>query len=121
MGGLWTPGPGALYGRVVRAAMDNIDDLSRAARAADRGGLTRAGRALQKHSGRAGSAWPSVNGRRLNEAAQEIVDDILTDPRSTFQARHHARHGDVLEVIAPDGRGLRYNAQTGDFMGLLDP
>lgn len=62
-----------------------------------------------------------MNGRRLNEAAQEIVDDILTDPRSTVQARHHARYGDVLEVIAPGGRGLRYNAQTGDFMGFLDP
>jgi len=115
-------GFGGGYGRMARAAMGALDDLSAAAKVADRGGLTAAGRALAKHGGRAGSAFGQATGNpaALNRAGQGIVDDILTDPGSKFSARHHAKLGDVIEVRAPDGRGVRYNGKR-EFMGFLEP
>lgn len=95
----------------------SLDDLSQAAGAADRNGLTRAGRALQKHGDRPGSAFPDVSGHgNLNATGQNIVDDILTTPGS---APNPNRFGGV-DIIAPDGRGVRYDADGG-FMGFLEP
>jgi hypothetical protein len=98
------------------------DDLSNAAGAADRGGLTKAGRALQKHGSRPGSAFPKPRGSvaTINRDAQVIVDGILDDPGSQSVVRHHALYGDILEIRAPDGRGLRYD-KSGSFLGLLEP
>jgi RHS repeat-associated protein len=98
----------------------SLDELSKAASKSDRGGLTKAGRALQKHSVRPGSAFPKVSGKELNTVGQDIVDDILTNPDSTTVVRHHARFGEVTEVVAPDGRGVRYDS-LGEFMGFLEP
>ncbi|MDQ2829498.1 MAG: hypothetical protein M3Y74_10670, partial [Chloroflexota bacterium] len=84
---------------------------------------TKAGRALAKHGSRPGSAFLSTLGKsvpEINKEAQEIVEDILTHPGSTFDAYQHSRYGDIIEVIAPDGRGLRYNAR-GTFIGFLEP
>jgi len=96
--------------------------LSQAAAAADRGGLTAAGRALQKHGGREGSAFPAAKGNPLsvNQQGQHAVDDILTSPGSTTVTRNHARFGQVTEVRAPDGRGVRYGAD-GKFINFLEP
>ena len=100
----------------------SVDDLSLAAQAQDKGGLTKAGRALQKHGDRQGSVFPQVKGgpKTLNPAGQEIVDDILTTPGATFNTRYHKFYGDIIEVTDPMGRGIRYNS-SGGFMGLLDP
>lgn len=98
----------------------SLDELSKAASKPDRNGLTRSGRALQKHSGRPGSAFPRASGKDLNKVGQDIVDDILTNPSSTTTVRHHAKYGEVTEVIAPDGRGVRYDS-LGEFMGFLEP
>ena len=99
-----------------------LEELSKAAAVTDREGLTAAGRALQKHGGRSGSAFPGVRGNpaQINQAGQHVVDDILTSPGSTTIKRHHARFGDVVEIRAPDGRGVRYDA-NGHFVGLLEP
>jgi RHS repeat-associated protein len=99
-----------------------ISNLSRAAGALDRGGLTAAGRNLQKHGGREGSAFPAARGNAasINQQAQHIVDDILSNPGSTARTRHHARYGDVTEIVAPDGRGIRYD-NNNKFMGFLEP
>jgi stage V sporulation protein SpoVS len=104
------------------ATRGGLDALSKAAGAADRGGLTAAGRALAKHGGRPGSAFPTPKGNpaQINRAGQDIVDDILTSPGSTTVTRHHARYGNVTEVRAPDGRGVRYDS-GGNFMGFLEP
>lgn len=100
----------------------SADDLSKAAGAADRGGLSAAGRQLDKHGGRSGSAFPKATGNvsAKNTAAQNVVDDILTTPGATTQTRHHARFGEVIEVRAPDGRGVRYDS-NGKLIGLLEP
>jgi len=107
---------------VTKSAGRSVDELSQAASAADRGGLTAAGRALQKHGGREGSAFPPAKGNpaSINSQGQSVVDDILTSPGATTTTRNHARYGDVTEVRAPDGRGVRYD-ENGKFMGLLEP
>jgi len=100
----------------------SVDAMSRAASAPVRGDLTQAGRALQKHGGRQGSAFPAATGNpsQISRAGQNVVDDILTSPGATTTTRHHARYGNVTEVRAPDGRGVRYDSQ-GNFMGFLEP
>jgi RHS repeat-associated protein len=115
-------GVGGGYGRAARNAANSLDALSAAAGAADRGGLTKAGRALAKHGGRAGSAFahPGGSAASLNATAQNIVDDILTNPGSTFTARHHGRFGNIVDVVDPSGRGIRYNAK-GEFVHFLEP
>jgi RHS repeat-associated protein len=123
---------GLRAGRGVLRAVDDardagrryggLDDLSRAAGAPDRGGLSAAGRQLQKHGGRPGSAFPSARGNpsAISHQGQQVVDDILTTPGATAVRRHHARFGDVSEIRAPDGRGLRYGSD-GRFLGFLEP
>lgn len=79
--------------------------------------MTAAGRALQKHGNRHGSAFPQVSGHgNLNRAGQEVVDDVLTTPG----AKHVSNRFGGVDVVAPGGRGVRYDAD-GNFMGLLEP
>lgn len=96
--------------------------FSEAAAVLDRNNLSKAGRALMKHGDRAASAFPQARGRasEINRAAQEIVDEILADPRSTMEIRHHATFGEVKDIRAPDGRGLRFDG-AGSFLGFLEP
>ena len=100
----------------------DIEALLQAAALPDRGGLTRAGRALAKHGGRPGAAFPPPVGgpTAINQAAQVIVEDILRDPLHTSVRRHHLRFGDIIEVRASDRRGVRYD-DNGNFIGLLEP
>lgn len=76
-----------------------------AASSINRNGLTHAGRALQKHGSRQGSAFPRVTGtaRDFNREGQKIVEEIVRNPAS---ARITNRFGGA-DVIAPDGRGIR--------------
>ena len=113
---------GEVVGAALGMASKGVDALSKAAGAADRGGLTAAGRSLQKHGGRQGSAFPAAKGNptSINQQGQNIVDDILTSTGSVTSTRHHARYGNVTEVRAPDGRGVRYDSKS-NFMGFLEP
>ena len=100
----------------------SLTDLSRSAGQSDRNGLTGAGRALQKHGSRAGSVFPQVSGHRdLNEISQRIVDDILTDPNGTIRYLTKKNYCEVIEIFATDGRGLRFDAKTWEFIGFLEP
>ena len=80
-------------------AARSLTELSQAAAATDRSGLSAAGRALQKHGSREGSAFPAVKGNAnaINQQGQHVVDDILTSPGNTTATRHHARFGQVTE------------------------
>jgi hypothetical protein len=108
--------------RFAAGSVRSVDDLSSSC---GRGGSRRShGRRTRtaEAGGRPGSAFPAARGapRQINEAGQHIVDDILTSPGTTTTMRHHARFGDVTEIRAPDGRGVRYNS-SGGFIGLLEP
>ena len=111
--------PGGGYGAAARS----LDDLADAAKVLDRGGeLTRAGRALEKHGSRVGSAFPRAVGSVLekNAAGQHIVEDILTDPGSARKYLTRGRFTGGMDITAPDGRGIRFNADGG-FVGFLEP
>jgi len=107
--------------KAARSAGPSIDDLSRAASTPDRNGFTRAGRNLQKRNDRESVfSGAGNNPANLNRQAQFIVDDILTSPGTTSVNRHHARFGDITEMRAPDGRGVRFS-RDGQFINFLDP
>ena len=103
-------------------AGQSIDDLAQAAAAVDRGDLTLAGRALQKHGNREGSAFSSAQGNSaaVNEQAQQVVNEILNNPATTAIQRNTGRFGQVTDIVAPDGRGLRYDV-NGKLIGFLEP
>ena len=112
--------------RATKMGARTLEELSNAAKildAADRGGeLSLAGRALQKHGGREGSAFPSAKGNPLavNEQGQRIVDEILSDPLKTYRQEELGRYGRVVDIRASDGRGLRYDSH-GKLIGFLEP
>ncbi len=96
--------------------------LSISAGADDKGGLTKAGRALQKHGSRLGSSFLQAKGNPsdINRQAQNIVDNILNNPDSKITRRHHPRFGDIIEIKSSDGHGIRYDGY-GNFIGFLEP
>lgn len=83
------------------------------------GNLTIAGRALQKHGSREGSAFPIAKGTpaQMNEQGQKILDGIVKAPGATVKDGN--RFGG-FDVVAPDGRGARLDPQ-GNFRGFLEP
>lgn len=87
--------------------------------AAKSGKFTVAGRALQKHGSREGGAYPSARGTpaQINEQGQKILDGIINTPNASVKEGN--RFGG-FDVIAPDGRGARFDPQ-GNFRGFLEP
>ena len=86
-----------------------FDQLSNAGKETDRGGLTKAGRAFQKHASRS-DLWGRIQGDAnvLNQTGQDVLDDIITHPSTTWESRSTGRFGPVLEARLPDGRGARW-------------
>lgn len=99
-----------------------VEDLAQAAAQPDRGGLTKAGRALAKHGNRPGSIFPKPKGnpQQMNQQAQEIVEEILNNPGTTITTRTHPRFGEIIEVRAPDGRRIIYD-KHGNFITFFEP
>jgi hypothetical protein len=103
----------------------SVGQLRASSQVLDRNGLTRAGRALQKHSSRSGSPWTPYapqSGRtatNYNTQADNLVQDLLTDPATTVTVRPHFRHGTIYDFRASDGRGIRFD-NAGNFIGFLD-
>ncbi len=108
---------------LVHNACFNINTLSNAGSQLDRNGLTRAGRAIQKHGDRANSVFPRSSGSAAerNALGQQILDDILSDPGSGFSILHRKNHGEVIEIWDPNGRGARFNKDGTHFIGFLEP
>jgi RHS repeat-associated protein len=105
-----------------------LDLASQSGTAPDRGGYSLAGRALQKHAGRAGTGanWPKPSGRQnadgWNEAGQNMLDDILTNPDSVAELGYGRIQGtwqDTLDIRLPNGMGARFDL-NGNFSGFLD-
>ena len=97
--------------------------LSHAAAAADRGGLTVAGRSLVKHTARPGSPIPPVTGNpsAINAQAQSIVNRILHSPTAVDTARVHPRFGPIVDIVdSSTGHGVRYTGAGGflHFLGI---
>jgi filamentous hemagglutinin len=95
-----------------------LDELSTLGSKADKGGLTKAGRSLTKHSAgkRPGStSFPSTRGNpsQINKQAQDVLDDILTDPSSVVKKRPGKAGEILLQVSKPDGTGAIYKLKNG--------
>lgn len=102
------------------------DRLNEVASASNRNGLTDAGRALQKHGGREGSAYSysSQKASVLNQEAQNIVNEILNNPNTKIESRvvfENKQRITVVEATAPDGRVLRFNADGSRLIGFREP
>jgi filamentous hemagglutinin len=95
--------------------------LLKAANVLDKSGLTKAGRALQKHGDRLNSLFPKPEGspQAINKWASAIVEEILKNPKNTITQRHHARFGNITEIYAPNGQGMRYDSQN-NFIGFIE-
>lgn len=107
--------------QIARQAV-SLDKLSQAGQVMDRGGLTRAGRALDKHGGRPGSFFPKAMGNPANKnmQGQFHLDDILTHPHSVVNERFMPKYGNIIDIKIPNNRGVRYS-QNGDFIMFLEP
>ncbi|MEN8215601.1 MAG: hypothetical protein ABFS56_04360 [Pseudomonadota bacterium] len=83
--------------------------------------LSKAGHALQKHGERQASVFPKGlgNPEAINKQASDIVNNILTHPNNTQTQRHHARFDNIIDIYAPNGQGIRYDA-TGKFIGFIE-
>ena len=92
----------------------------------DREGLTKAGRAFQKYASRS-NRWGRIQGNAdaLNQTGQDILDDIITHPGTTWNSHVTGRFGPVLDAILPDGRGARWDLDATNlettFIGFLEP
>ena len=105
-----------------------FDELLDASRATFKGGkYTVGGNALAKHGlDRVGSPLaalvpPGLRGKpgAKNNLADELIMDILTDPKTATRTYRNRTFGPVIEYIGPDGRGLRYTTD-GIFIAFLD-
>lgn len=107
---------------VVQRARD-IDNLLKAGNLLDKGGLTMAGRALQKHGSRTKSMFPKAIGNvsAINAQGEDVLKEILTNPNVTSVIRHHARFGDILEYKILGGQGARFSSDGNTFIGFIEP
>lgn len=83
------------------------------------GNYTVAGRALQKHGSREGSAFPMARGTptQMNKQGQKILDSIIRPAGITVKEGN--RFGG-FDIMSPDGKGSRFDPD-GNFRGFLEP
>ena len=96
----------------------DIHALSRAGQVSDRNGLTKAGRALQKHSSRPGSAFPKPSSNKagnMDLEGQFHLDNILTNPQTVTRPNKFGG----LNYYTPDGRGICFDG-NGSLRGFLE-
>lgn len=85
-----------------------LEALSASGRAADKGGLSRAGRAYQKHMGR--GELPHVGGAQLDRVGQNLLDDILTAPGTRIENVTSGNFKGGVRYIRSDGTGATFDA-----------
>ncbi len=95
----------------------DINKLAKTGEVIDRGSLTKAGRALQKHGGRPESVFPKPTGPpgQVNEEGQLILKQILSDPKKEFIKT--ADGG--LKIYSSNGRGASFK-NDGTFKGFVE-
>ena len=107
-----TSGPESLLARSSTARLAaktgrvDLDALSAAGRAQARGGRSAAGRSYQKHMDR--GELPRVQGTRLDQAGQDLLDDVLTHPGSTTHPVTGGGAAGGTRIVRPDGTGVTF-------------
>ena len=102
-----------------RRVLDNAGELAKAGQQLDKNGLTKAGRALQKHGDREGSVFPKSSGSAAdrNQQGQEILEEILSSDK---QHSRPNRFGGEDIYDSNTGRGARFDGD-GNMKGFLEP
>jgi hypothetical protein len=100
----------------------SIDQLASAGKALDRGGFTKAGRALVKHGYRKHTAFPKPRGNvaQINEHGQKVLEALLNHPEKVIETYTHYQLGPVIDVMIPGKGGVRFTAE-GQMIGFLQP
>jgi hypothetical protein len=101
----------------------SIGEMSHAGTFYDRGGFTKAGRALQKKTDRAGSVFPKPTGtpHEVNLKGQKMLDEILNHPDKVIIKKPHMDFGEVLDIWHPKGHGARFTKDGKIMIGFLEP
>src|SRR5690606_11289299 len=101
------------FAKVARGAPEvaarggrSLDQLSAAGRVPAPGGFTRAGYVYQKHMGR--GELPKVPGKQLDQAGQDLLDDILTNPGTTVHPVTSGNAAGGTRYIGPNGIGATF-------------
>ena len=104
-------------------SMKTITQLLKAAFKPSKGGLTAVGRALKKHSDRAGSAFPKATGNQaaVNAQGEKVLKDILGHPSVQVTVKKTRSVGEVLDYQVPGGIGARFSSDGKTFIGFLEP
>ena len=110
-------GPGGLGAKGAAAAAAKA--FQKAGQQLDRNGLTKAGRALQKHGDRPNSAFPKSTGTasERNQQGQQLLEGILNSSNRTSGPN---KFGGTDIFDNNTGRGVRFNAD-GTMKGFLEP
>jgi hypothetical protein len=111
------PPPGMLGGMVEN------QKLLQAGQAFDRGGFTRAGRALMKHGYREGSVFPKPVGNpaQVNAHGQQVLEMFLNHPERTVKCWKHKGLGPIMDVEVPGLGGVRFSGDGEKMIGFLQP
>jgi len=91
----------------------------------DKGGLSKAGRALQKKTDRIGSVFPKPEGTpyEVSLQGQKVLDEILNHPNKVIiRDTTKKRYGDVFDIKIGNEKGMGVRFKTnGEFVGFLEP
>jgi hypothetical protein len=104
----------------------SLGEMSHAGTFHDRGGLSKAGRALDKHGRRIDTVFPEAVGsvHEKNIQGQKILDEILNHPdkQVCFPDYLTERYGfEVLDVFIPGKHGARFSRDGKKMIGFLEP
>lgn len=93
----------------------DLDALSQSGMRAAKGKTTHAGREYQKHMNR--GDLPVVPGKQLKSAGQDLLDDILTNPKTATSPVNSGNFAGGSRYIMPDPAGGRGIGATFDANG----
>jgi RHS repeat-associated protein len=102
----------------AEAAISKVDKFFESGLQADRNGLNRFGRALEKHAGRKGSSFSNIkfSHKTADDEAFKIVNDILSSKNKLIK---EAEIGGQLIFDKSTGRGIGVS-RNGEFNGFRD-
>ena len=103
----------------------SIGKLSETGTFPDRGGLTKAGRAFEKHGQRSDTVFPRPRGtvHEKNVEGQRTLDEILnhSDRQVYFKKVKSLNYEECIDIKLPDGRGVRFTKDGKEMIGFLNP
>ena len=102
----------------------SIGEMSHSGTFHDRGGLSKAGRALEKKGGRVDSVFPKPSGNvhEVNSQGQKVLDEILNHPDKKVVFEYSPTlNNETLTIRLPDGHGARFIKDGKEMIGFVEP